>query len=219
MNSLHNDEDDEKRHNERELTLNTGTILGIFMALVLLCGAFFGFGYKVGSHHAVQSEHGLATDTPTEPSSNFTDFKPAAGSPENVSEPSATVSRPAAQLRNEERSAEVSGKPLDPAVTTRTARGRADTPGHTASDRPDVSATVASTPPSGTYFVQVAAVSHEEDAQLLIHALKEKGYPVGAHTQPQDKFYHVQVGPFDSHKDADAAKQRLLADGYQPIIK
>jgi cell division septation protein DedD len=67
--------------------------------------------------------------------------------------------------------------------------------------------------------VQVAAVSHQEDAELLVNALRAKGYPVSAHTEPQDKFFHIQVGPFATHKDADAAKQRLLADGYQPIMK
>ena len=72
---------------------------------------------------------------------------------------------------------------------------------------------------AGSYVVQVAAVSHEEDAQLLVSALKAKGYPVSAHTEAADKFYHIQVGPFSSVKDATAAKQRLVADGYQPIIK
>ena len=51
MNSLL-DDDEEDLKRERELTLNTGVILGIFLVLVLLCGAFFGFGYKMGSHKA-----------------------------------------------------------------------------------------------------------------------------------------------------------------------
>jgi cell division septation protein DedD len=67
--------------------------------------------------------------------------------------------------------------------------------------------------------VQVAAVSHEEDAQLLVSALRAKGYPVNAQTESADKFFHIQVGPFTNMKDAAAAKQKLLADGYQPIIK
>jgi DedD protein len=71
----------------------------------------------------------------------------------------------------------------------------------------------------GSFVVQVAAVSHQEDAELLVNALRTKGYPVSAHTVPQDQFFHIQVGPFNNLKDAQAAKQRLLADGYQPIIK
>jgi len=72
---------------------------------------------------------------------------------------------------------------------------------------------------TGSFVVQVAAVSHEEDAQLLVTALKAKGYPVSAHTESADKFYHISVGPFTNVKDAAAAKARLVADGYQPIIK
>ncbi len=68
-------------------------------------------------------------------------------------------------------------------------------------------------------MVQIAAVSHQEDAELLVNALRTKGYPVSAHTEPQDKFFHIQVGPYASRKDAEAAKQKLVADGYQPIVK
>jgi cell division protein FtsN len=42
---------------------------------------------------------------------------------------------------------------------------------------------------------------------------------VSAHTEGADKFYHISVGPFTNMKDAAAAKARLVADGYQPIIK
>ena len=69
------------------------------------------------------------------------------------------------------------------------------------------------------FVVQIAAVSHQEDAELLVNALRAKGYPVSAHTEPQDKFFHIQVGPFSDRKDAEAAKQRLIGDGYQPIVK
>lgn len=217
MKSLLEDDDDARRRNERELTLNTGTILGIFIALVLLCGAFFGFGYKLGSHKTVPPGLGAVADTAPEPSANFTDFKPAAGSPESDDDPASASARRTAVERKEERAAEAAEKPAVPAPGPQTAAGRAEPSARAVVEPPVAPGPVAAA--TGTYFVQVAAVSHEEDAQLLIHALKAKGYPVGAHLQPQDKFYHVQVGPFDNRKDADAAKQRLLADGYQPIIK
>jgi cell division septation protein DedD len=84
---------------------------------------------------------------------------------------------------------------------------------------PPVALTPAPSVATGSFVVQVAAVSHEEDAELLVNALRAKGYPVTAHTVPQDKLFHIQVGPFNNRKDADTAKQRLLADGYQPIVK
>ena len=50
-------------------------------------------------------------------------------------------------------------------------------------------------------------------------ALKRKGYAVAIHNETQDKLLHVQVGPFASHKDADAMRQKLLADGFNAIVK
>lgn len=213
MNSFLEDDDAARQSEERELTLNTGTILGIFVALVVLCGAFFGFGYKMGSHRSTPPEV-IAANT-NDADTNFTDFKPAAGSPENVDEHVPVAVKPSAEERKVERAATTIVKPAAAASDSPATRPREGAASHAEIAPSSESAA----PPVGTYFVQVAAVSHQEDAQLLIHALKAKGYPVGAHTQPQDKFYHVQVGPFDSRKDADAAKQKLLADGYQPIIK
>ena len=67
--------------------------------------------------------------------------------------------------------------------------------------------------------VQVAAVSHQEDANMLLAALKKKGYSVSIRQEPQDKLLHLQLGPFASKKEADAMRQRLLADGYNAIVK
>jgi cell division septation protein DedD len=67
--------------------------------------------------------------------------------------------------------------------------------------------------------VQVAAVSHQEDADMLLNALKRRGYSVSIRHEPQDKLLHVQIGPLATRKDADAMRQRLLADGYNAIVK
>ncbi len=74
--------------------------------------------------------------------------------------------------------------------------------------------------PAGSFVVQVAAMSHAQDAAFVVAALKAKGYPAAARTEPQDKLLHIQVGPYTNRKDADAIKQRLAADGYDnPIVK
>jgi len=207
MNSLlDDDEDDLKR--ERELTLSTGMILGIFLVLVLLCGAFFGFGYKMGSHQAAAP---IATvdEGETQPTSEtFNGFnKPSAGSPAGSN--AANGSEPVAADTG-------SGEAPDGTAAAESPRPAVAAPVHTVT--PVVTSPEQPTA-VGSYMVQVAAVSHEEDAQLLVTALKAKGYPVSAHTEPGDKFFHIQVGPFGSVKDAAAAKARLVADGYQPIIK
>jgi len=74
---------------------------------------------------------------------------------------------------------------------------------------------------AGTIVVQIAAVTREDDAVALAGALRKKDYNVIVVKNPaiNDKFYHVQVGPFTNMKDADAMKTRLIAEGYNPIVK
>jgi DedD protein len=202
---VYEDEEDLKR--ERELTLSTGVILGIFLALVVLCGAFFGLGYKMGTHQPVPLGTAANPDG-TQPSSGmFSGFKPAAGSPMGSS--TGSGSQPAAGTSGSGAVRHVA--PVAESVPPAAAPSvHATTPVVTT---PEQSAA------TGSFVVQVAAVSHEEDAQLLVSALRAKGYPVSAHADAGDKFFHIQVGPYTNMKDAAAAKQRLLADGYQPIIK
>jgi DedD protein len=73
---------------------------------------------------------------------------------------------------------------------------------------------------SGSFVVQVAAVSRKEDAEALVGALRKKDYPVFIVSNvPGDKLFHVQVGPYGSMKDAETMKSRLSSDGYNPIVK
>jgi DedD protein len=201
MNPLLDEDDDDLNRANRELTLSTGMILGIFLVLVLLCGAFFGFGYKMGSHTGSLPVSATNPESPQPTGGTFSGFKPAAGSPAGGSS-----AAPATDAGGDSGEA-----PAGAAESTSTVPA-AHTP-----------APVVTTPEQAVaaenFMVQVAAVSHEEDAQLLVNALRAKGYPVSAHTVPQDKFFHIQVGPYNNAQDATAAKQRLVADGYQPIIK
>ena len=73
---------------------------------------------------------------------------------------------------------------------------------------------------NGNITVQVAAVTKQEDAQVLVAALRRKNYPVFvAPTTSADTLYHVQVGPFAELKDAEAMKSKLAGDGYNAIVK
>jgi len=66
----------------------------------------------------------------------------------------------------------------------------------------------------------VAAVTREEDAEALVEALKKKQYSAfSTKSSSADKFYHVQVGPYAELKEAEAMRARLVADGYNPILK
>jgi cell division septation protein DedD len=54
---------------------------------------------------------------------------------------------------------------------------------------------------------------------MLLNALKRRGYDVTIRHEPQDKLLHIQIGPYPTRKDADVMRQRLLADGYNAIVK
>jgi cell division septation protein DedD len=117
-----------------------------------------------------------------------------------------------------EKNADASLKPADqttqtPVITPTQATSGAET-------APKTTADAAAAPESGGYFVQVAAVSRQEDAEALVEALKKKQYPAfTANNSSADKFFHVQVGPYGELKDAEAMRARLIGDGYNPIVK
>jgi cell division septation protein DedD len=68
-------------------------------------------------------------------------------------------------------------------------------------------------------MVQIAAVSHPEDADVLVGALRKRGYAVTARRDLADSLIHVQIGPFTSRSDANEIRQKLLNDGYNAIIQ
>lgn len=153
--------------NDPEITVSTGKMVGLFVALVVVCALFFGFGYSMGRSTAV-----------------------SAGA------------RPA------------------PAIVV-TGQRAASTPAATslAATAPVASGTEDALA-TGSYFLQIAAVTRREDAEALVAALRKKDYAVfTANNVPSDKLFHVQIGPFGNPKDADALRVKLVADGYNPIVK
>ncbi len=79
--------------------------------------------------------------------------------------------------------------------------------------------TASAAPSSGQPMVQIAAVARPEDANVLVSALRQRGYGAVVRNDPQDRLLHVQVGPFSDRTQATAIKQKLLSDGYNAIIK
>jgi cell division septation protein DedD len=204
---------------ESEVTLSPATLLGIFLGLVLVCGVFFGFGYSVGrrapSSGSIPSADSNAqeTDTPVSPSA-----KPSAAR---------TLGRDAA-ASNDDPSSAASGTLLEPAASSPAPLPVADAPvtAPSAAARPaaatglkDLAQPPRAAAATGQTVVQVAAVTRQEDADVLVSALRQRGYHAMELSEPQDKLVHVQVGPFSSREEANAMRQKLLADGYNAIIK
>lgn len=68
-------------------------------------------------------------------------------------------------------------------------------------------------------MVQVAAVSHEEDADVLVNALRKRGYTVASQREPTDALIHVRIGPFATRDEATRMARKLLDDGYNAIVQ
>ena len=68
-------------------------------------------------------------------------------------------------------------------------------------------------------MVQIAAVSHTEDADVLVGALRRRGYVVTAHHDAGDGLIHVRLGPFSSRDEANKWRLKLLNDGYNAIVE
>lgn len=188
---------------DTEITLGTGKLLFLFFGLVAVCAVFFALGYSLGR----KSEPAITTAS-------------AAIAPQSpVNSKAASQAAPPMTFYKAVEQKDASPE-LTPSADTKTdataaPASAATNPASTASPA-DPSTTL----PSAGYYVQVAAVSKQEDADALVDALKKKEY--SAFVSPNataDKLFHVQVGPFSDIKDAEAMRAKLISDGYSPIVK
>ena len=200
---------------DTEITLGTGKLLVLFFGLVGICALFFALGYSLGRKAEPTIAAASAAPAPvTSPST----AKASSGSP---AQPMTFYKAVEQKDANPELTPSVDTKPAD----AKTADGKTDTSAApadtTAAPQPPAStaADPATTMPISSYFVQVAAVSKQEDADALVDALKGKSYPAFVAPAAPDKLFRVQLGPFTDIKDAEAMRTKLVGDGYSPIVK
>jgi DedD protein len=177
---------------DTEITLGTGKMLALFFGLVILCATFFGMGYSIGRNSTKTSAELLPSPSTSRPSHSAASLNkpaPPVSSVETESKPAESQSSPDSNAAN------------PPASTS------------------DQAAPVPPPQPGTSYFVQVAAVSKQEDAQALVESLKGRQYQAFIADATPDKLFHVQVGPFADVKEAESMRARLVNDGYNPILK
>jgi cell division protein FtsN len=190
---------------DTEITLGTGKMLALFFGLVALCAVFFALGYSLGKKSISSAVSPTPPGTsalraqPTKPSSanpsssDMTFYK-AVGQKETDTQLSTNTSAAKSSVAGEDaaaQNAQTDDKPRDPMVP----------------------------PTINGYYVQVAAVSKQEDAEALVEALKGKQYPAFSANIAGDKLFHIQVGPFADIKEAESLRAKLVSDGYNPILK
>jgi cell division protein FtsN len=198
---------------DTEITLSTGKMLLIFFGLVVVCAVFFSAGYSLGKTSAKTP---VVTSDPTLGAANAGAPKPSGDA---TPAPADLSFYKAVESKEPDPQAKAPDEPA-PGPVVETAAVKSPAPQVALAKTPAGEPVAAATPASGGYFVQVAAVTKQEDADALVGALKKKQYVAfAANNSLTDKLYHVQVGPFGGVKDAEAVKAQLVKDGYTPILK
>jgi cell division septation protein DedD len=233
---------------ERDITIGPGKLLGLFFMLVAICGVFFAIGYSLGKtsarEQALNDKTSLNASLSAPVVGDASAPKPSAavqgkGEPEGSasSQQEKAPTGPDLTFFNAVKQSEGAGQPateaakptaskVEPQASSAAPAGASEAP---AAAQPTTGTaeskaapkTEVTAPASGTFVVQIAAVTREEDAAALAGALRKKSYSVFVvnNQAVHDKFYHVQVGPFATLQDAEAMKAKLTGEGYNPIVK
>jgi DedD protein len=216
------DVEEEEETTAREITLSTASLLGIFFGLVLICGVFFGFGYSMGrgtGQGAQAASLGNGPAAQSDVPSTAANQPPEAPAQDNVQAPAKTPLPVVVRQGKGDDDASAEDAAAAPPKHVNQALVAATAPPIKPSARVAPAPVAAPAPGTGQPMVQIAAVARQEDADVLVSALRQRGYGVVVRNEPQDKLLHVQVGPFADRTQATAIKQKLLSDGYNAIIK
>lgn len=191
---------------DTEITLGTGRMLALFFALVVICSGFFAIGFSLGRKSTTSGTGNV--------------LAAQAGSPSAIVRPNAGKSSPPPPSTSsgdfsfyksvEQKNADTTLAPADQQGPAASSSNETQNPD------PNSASAQSST---NAYYVQVAAVTRQEDAEALVEALKKKQYPAFSNNSAGDKYFRVQVGPFVDVKDAELTRGKLVADGYNPILK
>ena len=182
---------------DTEITLGTGKMLVLFFGLVALCAVFFATGFSLGRNSALRATVSETISAPPRDTSlRSAAVRPPTGGSAAAPDP---APKPAEDQPTDE----------NPTVSTPVP------PPATGAVAPDP----LTVPVTNGYYVQVAAVSKQEDADALVDALKKKQYPAFSANITSDKLLHVELGPYGDLKEAEGMRAKLISDGYNPILK
>ena len=241
MRTLFDTDEEEIEGKASEITLSTASLLGIFFGLVLVCGVFFGFGYSMG-----RGTGALAQAPPAPSSLSWNNGEAEEAAPKNppaptpAAQPVAAAAQPVEKQQDDDedqttaKAAPAARPKVEQAPRAEMAQAlraavstAAEAPAQLVTSKPAAGkVSPAYQPPAeavataaGQAMVQIAAVSRAQDADVLVSALRQRGYGVVVRSEPQDNLLHVQVGPFANRMQAAEIRQKLLSDGYNAIIK
>lgn len=206
------------------------SLIALAVVLCAICAVCFVWGYSIGHRGAAEPQEQQATVSTSASAPMVSAPKPNAS--QNIQEPPAdaqpatpeqpvSVSEDSGSAASPASAGSAATAKLPGASSSGPAVVQAALPGQEAAMK--FATTGGQVQPAftqtGQWMVQIAAVNHEEDADVLVGALRKRGYAVSARRDPGDNLIHVQVGPFATHPDAASMRERLLSDGYNALIE
>jgi cell division septation protein DedD len=228
------DHDRDQPHLEPDLTLGPVTLLGLLLIWALVCALFFGWGYAMG-HRGSEDASGVVKPAPNAPASSqagCAQSKPSAVSQTEVataaeSDGADQVGNPSSTEASDAGASSISrsAAPAGAAGSSssqpqvRPALPPAANPSQPATGSGGGLKVESALVPAGALMVQIAAVSHPEDSDVLVSALRKRGYAVTARREAADSLIHVRIGPFTSRDEANRWRQKLMNDGYNAIVQ
>ena len=217
------------RRSAGERVLEGKHVIGLFLLMLVFSGLFFTLGYVMG-HNQYGGEVRAATPNPHtgEPAYMPNKSEPA---PKKSVEPPVIDAEadPATSDKVWDFSHTASPRTVEPrldpapkappvttpppASKTLSAKAKPEPPLTTVkSAKTTVNAPMV---PNGSYLLQVAALTKQDDALAIATSLQKRHFTAYVAPPHRDKFFRVQVGPFKDQKSADAAKKGLEGAGYK----
>ncbi len=213
-----------ERKNGGDFVLESRHLVGLFLLLVVIFGVVFTLGYLMGRSQydsRVRAAVGPppGTDLPTVPPAAKPKPKPE---PPDTQVPKKDSDWDFYHSSDPQAAADHLQPPpksLTPSAPKAAALKPAATPSKTPKPAKPSGGAGGPLIPQGAIMLQVAAVTHQEDALALAQALQQKKFPAFVLTPGADKLYRVQVGPYADNQSAANARKDLEAKGFKSIVK
>lgn len=204
--------------------LESRHVIGLFLLMLLFSGVFFTLGYVMGRNQydgQVRAATNPRTmpDPTLSPRTDVVQRRPKNAPVADAAPDGTAPSSPEWEFYHagEAKKTDDHLKPAAPEAKTvpAVAKSAAQPKPANASSRTRTAPLI----PSGSFILQVAALTKEADALDLATRLQKKKFPAFVLSPQTDKYYHVQVGPYPDQKSADVAKKGLDDAGFKAIVK
>ena len=209
--------------NETEILLGNKQLLGIFVVVAVLLGISFAGGYMVGRGSGKKTSLSETTTEIAHPQSGnggeTHTVAPDGAAPESLKPPdgssAAAAGNTAAQRGVDSSKTEAAEPPLG---SRRHKEAKTQPVKESKAENAPVSSTESYTPHSGSQYLQVVAVGHDE-AIGLADVLHKKGFRAHAVPKPgNNKLYRVIVGPIRDAGDLSTTRDALHNVGFREVI-